>query len=367
MSGGFAFIVLASHGSGVHALHAYLTMLPGVECLLYPKSKEQIEIFLKSGGIKGVILDSSAYMENGIFDCILKNLEGQTLAIVLSRDPVERLNSVVNTHILWFAQSASGVFEKSTVFPFSGIPGLLDHVIHAKTMDSVPGYTKCIHEKADSMLFFDMSDIYPEKYAHTLSKIAKYLSIPERERERERENLTNCMPFGKENRFFHKIKRLRIHDKNLTFSLVPCLTAFCHEYGYAEDVIITTTRDECGFFLGDNALKEISFVCIDYDHCSRKNAKRILSHILSRDWGKIRNYCLNISARNGLAKQIAENLYLTDKKLLDTSEENRTLGHALDIYVENEIQNMTKYCPEQLMYWERTLALHAELKGILRG
>lgn len=106
---------------------------------------------------------------------------------------------------------------------------------------------------------------------------------------------------------------------------------------------------------------------IDYDHCSRKNAKRILSHILARDWEKIRNYCLNISARNDLAKQIAENLYLTDKKLLDTAEENRTLGHALDIYVENEIQNMTKYCPEQLMYWERTLTLHAELKGILRG
>lgn len=136
MSDTFDFVCIASHGSGIKAFRRYLTMLDGVRCLLYPASLEQVENFLEQEGKKGVILDSTSYLENGISEYILRNTTPGFLPIILSRDPVDRLLSVANTHLLWWAQSISGVFEKNVykenIFPYSSMKHFIRHIINAK-------------------------------------------------------------------------------------------------------------------------------------------------------------------------------------------------------------------------------------------
>ncbi len=362
MSDTFDFVCIASHGSGIKAFRRYLTMLDGVRCLLYPASLEQVENFLEQEGKKGVILDSTSYLENGISEYILRNTTPGFLPIILSRDPVDRLLSVANTHLLWWAQSISGVFEKNVykenIFPYSSMKHFIRHIINAKTMNAVVGFIDCIKEKYEEMLFVDVHDIYPENASKVLGIIEEKLNIAGG----GGVTIPPGIVYAKGNSFVSRIKKLYINYNNLKFRIVPCPSLFCDAYGYENDIVITCNRDECGFTIGDNLIKEISFVCDDYGQCSKDDAKKILRSIFMNDESIIKKYCTDVSSRNRLANQIAENLYLSEEKIFALAADDKDFAGALFTYLEREIRSMERYCPRQLENWENTISFAASLR-----
>ena len=76
----------------------------------------------------------------------------------------------------------------------------------------------------------------------------------------------------------------------------------------------------------------------------------------------IKKYCTDVSSRNRLANQIAENLYLSEEKIFALAADDKDFAGALFTYLEREIRSMERYCPRQLENWENTISFVASLR-----
>lgn len=332
------FLVLASHGSGIHAFDTYVNMLAGVRCLGSNVNREQVDAFLAGtpSGKNGLVLDSAAAIANGLLEHVLRHAGKDCILVILGRDPLQRLKSVVNTHVLWWAESAAGVFERSAyatvLYAHGDVGSLTASMLAAENMNTVPQILPLVSPIIKRRIYFDIHDLYPENAPASLNNLYQMLygvplpffpAIPD------------TLIYRKENSFVRFIKKLFIPYNDVYFGLTPCPREFCDALGLTSRIVVECDPREVGFSLGTyDRGAGLAFVLADRAHHAPENAQRIAREILEKEPSRLVEYCTDLSRRNHLALTLSRALELTDECLAELARQTPDFGRALRNFLE---------------------------------
>lgn len=179
MKNKFYFIVLAAHGSGINAFVSFLNQIENLQCLKSGSSVEDYKNFLKSNFVsyKGCVIDKTTLLKNNILEYILQNISQDCILITIMRDPLQRLKSVMNTHILWWAETVSGTYclnlKNDILYKNGDEKSFLSYLLNFPTMNTVVELYKMISHLFVRKLFYDISDLYPENAVNALQPISE--------------------------------------------------------------------------------------------------------------------------------------------------------------------------------------------------
>lgn len=251
MSDALDFIVLGAHGSGLNAFHTFANTISGIECIDWKTSTDKLKASLHANthNKKGLVVDRADIKRNGRLECILQNLSSDCLLICLVRDPCARFKSVVNTHIQWWAESVAGTFDlplsSNRLFTCGDEITHLKSIIKTPTMNTQVELFQEFSTQCRDILFYDISDLFPQNAASTFQKLSEVLLG----QPLENFSVPGCLPFSRENLFVKFIKPLKLEDN---LKLKPCPVEFLEIYGYSQnDIVEKFAPDEYGFTLGD--------------------------------------------------------------------------------------------------------------------
>lgn len=366
----FDFIACAAHGSGIHAFHTYANMSGEMRCLDADADTNAIDAFLKTDAApKGIIIDTAGAAASGHLNYIREHSARKCVFVILTRDPLERLLSVTNTHILWWAESAAGVFAqplaRTCLYQSGDIRGLTAELLALDVMNTLPRLLPLLPQQKDRLLFFDIHDLYPEHVEDSLAMLRR--SIGERGREgTQREangfSIPNALIYKKENNFVRYIRPLWLRHKDVWFSIIPCPREFCAAYGLEPHIVMSRDPADLGFTLGDYE-GELAFVLTEYAHHAPENARRIVRGLLENRPSLLRDYCQDVSMRHRFASTLAEALFLTDAKLLDMAREDPAFAAALRAFLNDHVETVAAHPGWRTPpAWPRTRALCDELR-----
>lgn len=92
--------------------------------------------------------------------------------MVLSRDPLERLKSVVNTHILWWAEAVAGVFDlpghATKLYDCGDVQTMTETLLGAPNMNTSWKLLPVLAPRMQKLLVFDIRELYPENAEQSL-------------------------------------------------------------------------------------------------------------------------------------------------------------------------------------------------------
>ncbi|MBD5417273.1 MAG: hypothetical protein HDR50_06365 [Desulfovibrio sp.] len=364
------FLVLAAHGTGIHAFHTYANMLPGISCLSHGISEKAIREFLRNPGhtAKGLILDTPA-LDEGFLDAILARCSPQCTLVVLSRDPLERLKSVVNTHVLWWAEATAGVFDRpghaTKLYGCADVKTMTETLLDAPNMNTSWKLLPLVAPRMHNFLVFDIRELYPENAERSLLSLLALLekgklpqgSIPGF-------SIPRSLVYRKENSFVRFIKKLRLRHGDAWFAIKPCPYEFCSSYGLEQDIVLLRDPADYGFSLGDYE-GELAFVLCEYDHHSRTNAMNIVRQRLEQEPELLLDYCADISRRHAFAQKLADCVALTNDGLLDFARSDRQFGSALRQFFQNHEHCLTACGRDASSSWQATQDFSTALASIL--
>lgn len=181
MSHPFDFIVLGGHGAGLNAFHTFANMIDGVECIDWKTPTDTLKDRLHGNphNKTGLVVDRSDIKRDGRLEFIVQNLSENCLLICLERDPCARLKSVINTHIQWWAESVAGTFDlplsSNRLFIYGDEITLLKSLVKDPTMNTVVKLFREFSAKCRDILFYDISDLFPQNAASTFQRISEIL------------------------------------------------------------------------------------------------------------------------------------------------------------------------------------------------
>lgn len=366
------FIVFTAHGAGIHAFHTYANMYENMACLDMDADAETLDAFLLANDtLKGAIIDSANAVANGRLAAVLDRSDSDSVFVILTRDPLERLLSVANTHILWWAESASGVFSRplpqTSLHQYGDIKTFLaKKLLDADTMNTLPRILPLLASKTNKYIVFDIHDLYPEHVENSLAMLRRCCRAKEREAGTQREtngvSIPNTLIYKKENRFVRCIKPLWLRHRDVWFAISPCPREFCTAYGFEPHIVTSRDPAELGFTLGDYE-GELAFVLTEYAHHAPENAMRIVRGLLENRPSLLRDYCQEMSRRHRFAATLTDALFLTDEKLLDMAREDPAFAMALATFLNNHVQTVAGHPGWRTPpAWPRTRALCDELR-----
>lgn len=323
------YAVLAAHGSGINALNGFMNMQSDSSCL-HHADEDKFNNFLASDNDrkKGVVIDSTLFEQNGLLERIL-NFPPELL-IVLTRDPLARMKSVINSHIQWYANSATGFFEREVrdvlLWQHGGIANFINFMLPSHNMNTAATLFLKIRPFFKNIIFFDASAFAPDKVLETLNLIRKNLKLPEI----IRIDGPSSLVFTKENTFVRDIRRLRfaIDDdvyylKPYPFDHMPILQM------NNEDVIITVEPEKVGFEVGKFA-GPIGFVADGRQPTAAQ--KTAIRDLLNKYPHVVNRYCKDVSNRYKMAEKIANALFLDNEGALALCRENAETGRIVKEY-----------------------------------
>lgn len=334
----FDFICIASHGSGINALIKYLQFFD-VDVLVYKNNLlSSIDTFLNEscGKNMGVIVDKADISDISM-NYIIKNSKNNFKLLILSRDPVRQLLSVVNTHILWWADSVAGIsttpLTSLYLYNNSNIYNLILHILNLDHMWTLP---KLLHSyyHINNKTIIDISELAPQKINDTMRIINVKC-------DKQLDNTTS-LAFNRANRFVFNVKRIYVKKNNFSFSVYPCPTVFCRLYGIYDDILYSYNKDEINFPLG-NYDGTISFVCSNYNFeqlSINKNEfiKYAKNIITQNDSIIIRNYCNEISDRYEISRKLQEHFIVSCNDLIN----NRKLSKQIIYFIKRHLYVASK-------------------------
>ncbi|WP_297044842.1 hypothetical protein [uncultured Desulfovibrio sp.] len=363
------FIVLAAHGAGIHAFHTYANMFGNMACLDKDADAETLDAFLQANDtLKGAIIDSAGAVADGRLAAVLDRSGSDSAFVILTRDPLERLLSVANTHILWWAESASGVsgrqLSRTNLHQYGDVKTFLaNKLLGADNMNTLPRILPLLASKTNKYIFFDIHDLYPEHVEDSLAMLRG--SIGERagtQREANGFSIPNALIYKKENSFVRYIRPLWLRHKDVFFAISPCPREFCAAYGLEPHIVMSRDPADLGFTLGDYE-GELAFVLTEYAHHAPENARRIVRGLLENRPSLLRDYCQDVSRRHRFASILTDALFLTDAKLLDMAREDPAFAAALRAFLNDHVETVAGHPGWRTPpAWPRTRALCDELR-----
>lgn len=372
MDNKFDFVVLGAHGSGLNAFNVYINMVDNVSCMFSNISKETINEFLnnnkKTNQKFGIIIDTKEICKNTSLQCLLENIANECVLVVLTRDPLSRIKSVMNTHIQWWADMVAGSHEGSVsntmLYHWGDENSLLCELITEDCVNPVPTLYPLIKSSFKNVLFFDISDLYSENISNTFHQILTLLSIPGR----RKITIPKSLPFSRQNTFVRYVKKLYLNphlpDKDVVASIQPCPDEFCKIYGFTNNQIVgTISQSEYNFTLGEFS-GDINLILCNIDNYNYSEINHIRLYILSNP-SIIKDYINNLSKRHNFALQLANYIFINDKKLLDCCYKDKNTAFLLYTFLISQYSLVKIENPVIVSNWTTTFCFIEQIKSIL--
>lgn len=368
----FDFVILGAHGSGLNAINSFLNLTANIKCMFSQITTKTIENFFQNSEVDstlGIIVDTKEIINDPVINYLLSHLSSDVILIVLLREPIERIKSVMNTHLQWWADAVSGAHEVSLsqtmLYNWGDESSLLCELLSEDCVNPVPTMYEKFSQSFENKIFFDISALYPENIIKTLNKLSSYfpfshlneLLIPQ------------SLPFSRKNLFVRYVKKLyldiKLPDKNFSISLQPCPQEFCSLYGFTDErILLTIKQNEYNFTLGDFS-GDISFVICNPAKFDLNDIKNIKNYIRNNPL-IIENYIADLTKRHNFSKLILKSLLLTDTKLMNFAKHNTHQALLLYNYCNTQYQFMKNEAPDFIKKWSNTLHFIKELENILR-
>lgn len=360
-------VVISSHGSGIHAASLFLKQIePKLSLFTIANkmaSKENIARWLNTETQgKVAIFESFAHLANdALRNQILANLEDKCQFVILVRDPLDRLKSVVNTHIYWWACAASGLYAgnvySTSLFAKMDIEGLLSSVMRAANMKTLVNTFRYLLSYHDKMNVLAISDLSHNKINQTFGRIYKdifacgmnYVDFPK------------VPVFNKINNFPDRLRKMGLFDD---IEIGICPVAFMDAYNIDKsNIIVDMDPQVCGFEIG-NFPGNIAFV-LDTGRKYSDETKNYLKSYFASHKHILIAYCKELSKRYKFARQVSDPLLLTDEKLLQYARTNSRLAKQLVSYLAEDLAGIREYDASKIDICKETIAFLPQIKKAL--
>ncbi len=249
----FEIVIMSSHGSGITALVRYFALTNCINTFYkakYRPDRQTLEDFLnniKEDHKACLCIDSSLYAD--IFEDIKIYLSKSFTLIDLNRCPYKRFESVINTHLIWWACRVAGLHDlpvKNTgVYATRNVENLICNLATDASMKANIVMFNYLRPMCSNYFFVDTNDITPVNVLNTLTKIFESLSI---------KNLSLKIPSyeiaSRKIRIINDLIPLNIsiHGKNIRCRALP--SVLLSQFGYTDnDVLITCAKNKLNFFI----------------------------------------------------------------------------------------------------------------------
>ena len=315
----FDFIILAGHGTALGALYRYMQQFSSVN-LSWLKANFSLPDFSTAESTKnGIILDNSDLQS--VPTDLLNYCKDGFLLIVMTRDPLDQLLSVFNTHLYWWAVQNVGLVSKpdNLLFPrYGSRRNLLKKLVFYSSMWPVPTFFPTLFQGAGQTIITDVADFAPDSQQSTMASISQALfHTPDAW---ECEGPQSRM-FTRKNRFFGRIAPLRGGNGEKSFSLSPWPKEYCDILKFDESLVLSYPPDAINFDAGDFQ-GEIAFVADKKEALSSEGTissfmKDVRERIEANNNQLLRSYCENISDRVAEAEHIFSLLQIDTKQFFD--------------------------------------------------
>lgn len=370
MDGKIDLVVIANHGAGQNALCYFLNQIrPAISTHIASgqyASEQSVAAWLDRAGLgKAIFFDSRTPLADDKFrNYVFENLSDSCQFITLVRDPLQRLKSVVNTHIYWWACAASGLYHfqpgQTLLFRSRNINNLLSHLMAEPTMNVLADACQYLGAWRDRLRVLSIADLRHDRINKAFAPIYKAIygagfnpvDIPEA----PAFNMINNFP-----RFIAR-KQIRITDFDL--SIFVCPVEFLDAYVINKEAVIAEMDPaSCGFNIGKFAGK-IAFI-LDSGAVYPAEIKNHLRSYLAGHHKILQDYCKELSERSQLARQTGEALWLTDEKLLQYAHTNRNLAKQLASYLEQDIAGIRECDASKISVCKESIAFLDKMKRAL--
>jgi len=370
-------IILAGHGTALGSMALYIRKLQSMECLWVGIDPllEALHKRTHSDRPLTVVLDHPAY-QTRIHE-ILQFCKKDFTLVVMTRDPVDQLISIANTHLYYWALASMGLYtdsplEKTLFYEAGSIAELFNKCLYLDVVWPVAPLLPILAKHAGKIIITDVEDLSPENDMDTVRRIAKAIYG----------SSDACVlnsPGGRMrslgNRFMGKIKKLKNREQ-LPFTLELLPEKFCAYWGYdlsdalcneqnlslsgsiGKDLSASLYYDakEVGFNFGEfdgrlafvfdpqeiiaSGLPKDKFIQIAKT-IVEKNNKEILS-----------TYCKQTSSRLGAAQDIFDSLRLNTNKLTTIINADPEIYTILSQQIHNLAKAMLPYGINPAKKWQ---------------
>lgn len=342
----FQMLLAASHGAGTNSFMLYLRKYLDIACLAFNGLNPAGRVrFLQANPDRGkcIFLDSADYSADEYLDSLRPQTDGAFLLVHLERDPVERLCSVANTHIYWWATRAVGFSVnlpgETWLFKEGDVNRLLIKLLKHPTMFSTPSIVPKTRVWTDNYMLIDMEAVKPARIAATLDEISLRLGSRSLSMKACRINSSTSF-YSRTNRFVRAIMPLNIIIDNITVSLRPCPYEMLEMYNFNDNDIAwqgdkETIRFEVGKF--ENPL---AFIFVNKDLDAKLKSK--VRNMLANDINQIRGYVNDIMTRHKFQELFTRDILINNNKLIGLCEWDSKLRINLINYLDRHISFMAK-------------------------
>lgn len=367
MDGKLDFIVLGAHGSGLNACHNFITQLKDVKCLYPCVSVASLTDFLNKTcqAHAGAIIDSTMPKRPGVLEAIRHSLSKDCLLIVLTRDPLARLKSVMNTHLSWWAEAVAGTYEmelgETLLYIYGSQQRLLYNLLIDSTMNAVVKLYHSLAQKCRKTLVYDISALFCGNSASTFQEISSHLRNKPLE---EPLQIPESRPFSRQNLFARYVKPLFLDlvrkGARRRFTIRPCPRQFIQIYHYAEkQILLCQNPDELGFPLG-HFTGEICFASAAPEDITEDEAAFLRKKLSSRP-EIMRNYIDDLQRRHSFAENLFKTVRITDRKLLAWAREDADLAKVLLDFMLSQFALIDELAPGLAKEWREAVPFVHEL------
>lgn len=356
-------LVLAGHGAALGSMVAYLRQFESMNVLWgnIENLVETIPEFLSDNcQHHTLIVDRVDYLAK--IDKILEHCSKPYTLVVMTRDPVEQIKSVANTHLYWWALSSVGVYsisriEETLFYKFGCIRRLLTGVLLSKFLWPISSLLPTLAKHAGCILFTDVNDLNPGKDLETLTRLS--LAIYGRPNAYKADYPQGRM-FCRENRFIGKVEKFR-HEGKFAFSLEPCPEMFAKLMWKDLSSALTYDPTEIGFNLGDFC-GNIAFICDTQEIAESKMSPhdfiaKVQSIIEQDDKLALRNYCKRLSERVAMAETIYDHVCMSKDTIFSILDKNENDYAVIRKEVQNQAEVLAANGSDLAKNWKTTRCL----------
>lgn len=355
------FIILGSHGSGLNAMQKYLNQCDVCQVLPHngQNSLHHVEPFLQQyTGTRGMFVDkafSGPRAANDLDKLLAYCRRGYTL-VVTTRDPLEQILSVINTHIRWWADASIGLsimpITSLLLYQSMSVAGLCNKMLESNIMWAVQQLLPHMAEKAGQVFVIAINELHPPQIEHTLLKMFNTMGIDVRQHAWSI-NMPNSLVYSQINRFVGKVPKLACSGP-MDFTLDPCPEEFCDLLDRNKALMLCYEPEEIGFTLG-NFNGRIGFECSREEINASgltENAflKIVKDTVEADDLHVLRAYASNLSQRHTTALSVFEHLKVTGDKILADSY-GRGVLMSFKKYVAGYMDTVIKHRPDVVASW----------------
>lgn len=355
------FVILGSHGSGLNAMQKYLNQCDACHVLLHNGQTcvHHVEPFLQQHtGTRGMFVDRAFSGPKATMDLdklLAYCRQGYTL-VVTTRDPLEQILSVINTHIRWWAEASIGLsttpMTSLLLYQSMSVAGLCSKMLESSIMWAVQKMLPHMTANAGQIFVIDVNELHPPQIEQTLLTMFRAIGIDTQDHA-WRIKLPDSLVYSQVNRFVGKVPKLACSGP-MDFTLDPCPEEFCDLLDRDKSLMLCYDPEAIGFTLG-NFSGSIGFECnrdeINTSGLTADAFLKTVKDIVEADNLQIlRTYASNLSQRHATAISVFEHLKVTSDKILQNSYGYEVLN-KFKKYVACYMDAVMEHRPEVVALW----------------